>query len=205
MVIPDQLAVEVERALRGGRRVAMTAPLSEKDGLEIDQLSAVRKAFEARRARTPSIIEPTGIGQVPPVARAVVVAAALSGFGAGVGVSVLAAAAGLACDALSGPLGSGNWIAAGVFVLVGVIVSAGGHFFQRARGHADAVNANLVRRETHLRSVLETVPDAMIVIDDQGGPHPIPAEAEPVAPTQGESSHSEDNRCCRRSEFMPTG
>lgn len=99
---------------------------------------------------------------------AVVVAAAMSGLPAGVAASLIGAAAALSCDALLGPLGSGNWIAAGVFVLIGVVISVGGEWFQRARSNAEAVNADLARRETHLRSVLETVPDAMIVIDDKG-------------------------------------
>lgn len=99
---------------------------------------------------------------------AVVVAAAMSGLRAGALASVLGAAAALACDALLGPLGSGNWIAASVFVLMGVMISVGGEWFQRARSETEAVNADLARRETHLRSVLDTVPDAMVVIDDRG-------------------------------------
>ena len=99
---------------------------------------------------------------------AVVVAAAMSGFRAGILASVLGAGVALACDALLGPLGSGNWIAASVFVLMGVMISVGGEWFQRARAEAEAVNADLARRETHLRSVLDTVPDAMVVIDDGG-------------------------------------
>lgn len=99
---------------------------------------------------------------------AVVAAAALSGLRAGVAASALGAAAGVLCDLAWGPIGAGNWIAAGAFFLVGVSISVGGEWFQRARREAEAVNADLSRREIHLRSILDTVPDAMVVIDEAG-------------------------------------
>ncbi|WP_241557322.1 sensor histidine kinase [Croceibacterium ferulae] len=99
---------------------------------------------------------------------AVVVAGAFSGIRAGIAASLAGALAGLACDRLIGPLASGSWIAAGAFVLIGLAVAIGGEWFQRARLEAERVNADLLRREAHLRSILETVPDAMVVIDQHG-------------------------------------
>lgn len=98
----------------------------------------------------------------------VVVASALSGIRAGSLAAVAGAAAGLWCDALSGPVESGSLIAAAAFVLIGVAVAMGGEWFQHARTATETAAAALGRREAHLQSILDTVPDAMIVIDEDG-------------------------------------
>ena len=98
----------------------------------------------------------------------VVVASALSGIRAGSLAAVAGAAAGLWCDALSGPIERGSLIAAAAFVLIGVAVAIGGEWFQRARIETETAAAALARREAHLQSILDTVPDAMIVIDEAG-------------------------------------
>lgn len=99
---------------------------------------------------------------------AVVFAAALAGLWPGLFATLLGAAAGLIADRLQGDLTSGNFIAAGIFLLVGAAVATGGEWFQRARRSAERINADLEGREAHLRSILETVPDAMVVIDEAG-------------------------------------
>lgn len=98
----------------------------------------------------------------------VVVASALSGFRAGTFAAVAGALAGLACDQLSGPVESGSIIAAVTFVIIGVAVAIGGEWFQRARVETEAAASGVARREAHLRSILDTVPDAMVVIDEAG-------------------------------------
>lgn len=99
---------------------------------------------------------------------AVVVAGAFSGLRAGVLTSLAGAAAGLACDLLAGPIVSGSEIAALTFVVIGSAIALGGEWFQRARAQADEVTEGLARREAHLRSLLDTVPDAIVVIDEAG-------------------------------------
>ena len=99
---------------------------------------------------------------------AVVIAAALAGLMSGLLAGLLGTAAGLLCDAIPDGLAPGNYVAAGAFLLVVLAVSIGGEWFQRARGEANRVNHDLARREAHLRSILETVPDAMVVIDEAG-------------------------------------
>jgi two-component system, LuxR family, sensor kinase FixL len=99
---------------------------------------------------------------------AVVIAAALSGLWPGLFATVLGAAAGLVLDSLSGSIGIGNLVGAGVFLLVAVAVTIGGEGFQLARKQSEEVNAGIAQREAHLRSILETVPDAMVVIDEAG-------------------------------------
>lgn len=98
----------------------------------------------------------------------VVVASALSGLRAGAPAAVAGAGAALLCDRLSGPIENGNIIAAVAFIVIGLAVAVGGEWFQRARLETEAVAAGLVRREAHLRSILDTVPDAIVVIDERG-------------------------------------
>ena len=99
---------------------------------------------------------------------AVVLAAALAGLWPGLFATLLGAAAGLTVDGANGSLEAGNFIGAIVFLLVGGAVTVGGEWFQRARTRAFEINRDLGQREAHLRSILETVPDAMIVIDEAG-------------------------------------
>lgn len=99
---------------------------------------------------------------------AVVLAAALAGIWPGLIASLFGAVAGLVCDSVSGPFSSGSFVGAAAFLAVGAAVSLGGEWFQRARSEAERINHDLARREAHLRSILETVPDGMVVIDDAG-------------------------------------
>ena len=99
---------------------------------------------------------------------AVVVASALSGIRAGTITVLAGAAAGLWCDWQTGPLEAGSLIGGGAFVLIGLSLATGGEWFQRARIETEKAAAGLARREAHLRSILDTVPDAMVVIDERG-------------------------------------
>ncbi len=99
---------------------------------------------------------------------AIVLASALSGLRAGVAASIAGAAAGLWCDRIVGPVAAGSWIAAGAFVAIGCAIALGGEWFQRARAEAQRVTEGLAGREAHLRSLLDTVPDAIVVIDEGG-------------------------------------
>ena len=99
---------------------------------------------------------------------AVVLASAMAGLWPGLFATLLGAAASLLVDSLTGGVETGNLIAAAAFLFVGGAVATGGEWFQRARKLEDVTTHNLARREAHLRSILETVPDAMIVIDEAG-------------------------------------
>ena len=109
---------------------------------------------------------------------AVVVAGAFSGLRAGLFASIAGAAVGLACDRVAGPIAPGSLIAAAAFILIGIAVALGGEWFQNAREEAERVNADLARREAHLRSILDTVPDAMVLIDEAGRIHDFSPAAE---------------------------
>lgn len=108
----------------------------------------------------------------------VVVASALSGWRAGAVAAVAGAAVGLWCDEMSGPVENGSLIAAAAFVAIGLAIAIGGEWFQRARAETEAAAARLARREAHLRSILDTVPDAIVVIDERGLIHDFSPAAE---------------------------
>src|SRR5262249_51201205 len=62
----------------------------------------------------------------------------------------------------------GDLINDATFLLVGVGIAFLGEGLRRTRAQADARTAALASREAHLKSILDTVPDAMIVIDERG-------------------------------------
>lgn len=98
----------------------------------------------------------------------VVVAGALSGLRAGTLAALAGALAGLWCDSRIGPVEGGSLIAAGSFFVISLAISLGGEWFQHARVETEEGAAALAGREAHLRSILETVPDAVVVIDEAG-------------------------------------
>jgi two-component system, LuxR family, sensor kinase FixL len=86
---------------------------------------------------------------------------------------------GLLATALSLPLGafflpgfpehdSGEVAALSAFAVVGVGIAIFGERMHRTKLRAELVTQDLRAREAHLRSILDTVPDAMVVIDEQG-------------------------------------
>lgn len=57
---------------------------------------------------------------------------------------------------------------AAAFLAIGFGLAWLGGRIQRAREAVEATNLDLVAREAHLKSILDTIPDAMIVIDPKG-------------------------------------
>ena len=88
---------------------------------------------------------------------AVVVGSALGGAGPGVFATLLGLVAGLFLSRAAEP----SWLETLLFLIVAGLVTVGGEWFQRA-------HRELSGRETHLRLILNTVPDAMILIDEKG-------------------------------------
>ena len=98
----------------------------------------------------------------------VVVAAALGGFRPALPVTVVGALSGIAADSVTGSLLTGDWIAAAVYSVIGGAIAVGGGRLHDARTREAALARELAHREAHLSSILHTVPDAMIVIDEKG-------------------------------------
>ena len=103
---------------------------------------------------------------------AILLASTLGGFGPGLLATFLsllfslplAKLPALSTGELSGPI---------AFAVVGLGMSLAGEGLRRARIHASETAENLRAREAHLQSILDTVPDAMIVIDTNGIIHSV--------------------------------
>jgi two-component system sensor kinase FixL len=99
---------------------------------------------------------------------AVLVAAGLGGFGPGLLATGLGALAGLFVIAPFPRVSLPEIVDAVVFVVIGAGIAAGGEQLRRNRARAADSARNARTREAHLTSILDTVPDAMVVIDERG-------------------------------------
>ena len=99
---------------------------------------------------------------------AVIVSAALWGPGPALLATALTLVAGIALSGITLLSHPANLVNALLFLLMGPAIAYGGW---RLRGQTDQTTDALVHlgeREAHLRSILDTVPDAMVVIDEHG-------------------------------------
>ncbi len=100
---------------------------------------------------------------------AVFAASTLAGAPPGILASLLGLLGGLYAVWLTqGAILTGDVVNAAVYTAMAFAISFGGELFQRMRDQARDVNEALRGREDHLRSILDTVPDAMVVIDERG-------------------------------------
>jgi two-component system, LuxR family, sensor kinase FixL len=90
----------------------------------------------------------------------------------GLGPALLATALGLVFGVLISPahsqLTGGDIVNAAAFTAIGVGIAGVGELLRRNRLRAAASTQDALAREAHLQSILDTVPDAMIVIDERG-------------------------------------
>jgi two-component system, LuxR family, sensor kinase FixL len=99
---------------------------------------------------------------------AVLISAAIGGLGPGLLATALSL---VAADFINTELSTSpnpaiiNGIA---FALIGIGVSWGGEVLRRSRRRATEMTHDALAREAHLQSILDTVPEAMIVIDERG-------------------------------------
>lgn len=98
----------------------------------------------------------------------VVAAATLGGFLPAALAALLGGAGGVYVMRLSGEDHGSQVAGTLVFIMAAAAIAAGGELFQRMSARAASTNRNLTAREAHLRSILDTVPDAMVVIGDRG-------------------------------------
>ena len=108
----------------------------------------------------------------------VLVASALGGWRPGIFTTVLAVLLGMFVVKDTRALSIADVVTAVTFALVGIGVSWRGsllyHFRRAATASAEATFA----REAHLQSILDTIPDAMVVIDERGSMQSFSAAAE---------------------------
>lgn len=98
---------------------------------------------------------------------AILLASGIGGFGPGFVATILSVA--LADRFLSRPENTAaGLINAAAFAIIGVGIAWFGESLRRAVFQAYERNQDLMAREAHLQSILDTIPDAMIVIDERG-------------------------------------
>jgi len=98
----------------------------------------------------------------------VLISAGVGGLGPGLLATALSLVA--AFFVLSGVSAISNTtlVNGAAFAIIGVGVSWGGGLLHRSRLRANLMARDALAREAHLQSILDTVPEAMIVIDERG-------------------------------------
>ena len=99
---------------------------------------------------------------------AVLVAAGLGGWGPGLAATFLGALLGLLVFTGASEISAAEITNAVAFVLIGAAIAWSGEQLQRNRIRATTSAREARAREAHLTSILDTVPEAMIVIDERG-------------------------------------
>lgn len=147
----------------GRIRTALPAPPRRRPGAAIVVgLAALGAGVGARLILDPLVHGQAGFLFFIPAA---VAAAALGGFWPGLALALAGGSSGLL---LAGELDAGVVLAASLFLVATIAIAVGGEWFQRSGDRSAQINADLAEREAHLRSILDTIPDAMIVIDEAG-------------------------------------
>jgi two-component system, LuxR family, sensor kinase FixL len=101
---------------------------------------------------------------VPPV----LLAAWIGGLGPGLLATVLSILSALFLIADAPAITTPIVINGAAFTIIGVGVSWGGELLRRGRQRTGMMTRETLAREAHLQSILDTVPEAMIVIDEHG-------------------------------------
>jgi two-component system sensor kinase FixL len=127
--------------------------------------AAVAIAFLARLVLTPILGDASPYLLFVP---AVLVAGGLGGLGPGLLATVLSIVLGFFVITISPGVSASEIVEAALFAMIGAGISWSGQQLQRNRVQAAASTREALAREAHLASILETVPDAMIVIDERG-------------------------------------
>ncbi len=99
---------------------------------------------------------------------AVLLAALIGGVGPGIFATGLSTLYLIAWKEIWLELPKGEALLLLAFAAIGIGISIVGERFRRMRLNAAAVTEDLREREAHLKSILDTVPDAMVVIDTEG-------------------------------------
>ncbi|HTV30454.1 MAG TPA: PAS domain S-box protein [Xanthobacteraceae bacterium] len=99
---------------------------------------------------------------------AILIASAFGGWGPGIVATILGLSFGLFLVADARAFTASDIVNATVFTLVGAAASWRGELLRRARLTAAASADSAMAGEAHVKSILGTIPDAMIVIDERG-------------------------------------
>jgi two-component system sensor kinase FixL len=108
----------------------------------------------------------------------VLIASALGGWGPGLLATAIGLSLGLLLVVDIRALLAADYVNAVVFALVGIGISWRGKLLSRFRDAAMRSAEDVETRAAHVKSILDSIPDAMIVIDDRGHMHSFSAAAE---------------------------
>jgi len=99
---------------------------------------------------------------------AALIGSALGGWGPGLLATALGLALGLFFVADARQLGAADVVNASIFAFVGFAVAWRGAILLRFRGIARTSTQDAEARTAHLQSILDNIPDAMVVINERG-------------------------------------
>ncbi|HET7680967.1 MAG TPA: PAS domain S-box protein [Xanthobacteraceae bacterium] len=138
-------------------------------------IGCVALAFAIRLLLAPILLDQSPFLLFLP---AVLIASAFGGAGPGISATVLGLGLGLAVLPDFPSISNIERISAVLFTAIGAGTAWWGARLKRKRERAMANTEDLRAREAHLKSILDTVPDAMIVIDDRGSVQSFSVAAE---------------------------
>jgi two-component system sensor kinase FixL len=99
---------------------------------------------------------------------ALIVAAGLGGLWPGLAATLISLVLGSVIYAGASGLDAPHFWSGAAFAVIGASLAVLGEWLLRVRRQLATAAADLRYREAHLRSILQTIPDAMIVIDEAG-------------------------------------
>jgi two-component system sensor kinase FixL len=98
----------------------------------------------------------------------VLISAGVGGLGPGLLATTLSLVAAFFVLSSASAISNTGLLNATAFAVIGIGVSWGGGLLHRSRRRAILMTGEALAREAHLQSILDTVPEAMIVIDERG-------------------------------------
>ena len=128
-------------------------------------VAAVALAFAVRAALGPILDDAAPYLFFVP---AVLIAAGIGGLGPGLLATLLSALLAIFLIAGLSNLSPAEAVNAAAFVIIGVGMAWGGEQWHRSRQRAAESAQDALAREAHVKSILDTIPDAMVVIDERG-------------------------------------
>jgi len=107
---------------------------------------------------------------------AALITGGVCGLGPGITATILSLAFLGLC--IRTELGRTDLVNGAAFAVIGIGMAYFGEYLRRIRSQAQASTEDVLAREAHVKSILDTVPDAMIVIDEQGAMQSFSSAAE---------------------------
>lgn len=98
----------------------------------------------------------------------VVFVSVVAGFRLGFTLTLFAAGAGLLAEYVTGPVEPRDYMTAVIFAGIGTLFALVGERMNREIRRNEEARTVIMRREAHLRSILATIPDALVIIDGDG-------------------------------------